>query len=385
MRLRTAALCGLLTWCAPAVGFGQAAPWSANYTAPPREIALAPSARRVSIDDVEFQRIAAIVPRTDGGFVVADAGRRQLLYFGPTGAEVRTVGRRGAGPGEYGFIQGAVALRADTLAVWDGENRRITILSPTGAYVRVIALEAPWDGGGSVTRVLALTDGSLVVGYSEVQTMAPRPTPVRFGERLFVYASDGTRRPGAGLTLPSSEHFIQEVPPERGRVAYWSLAFGRVLTVRPTPTGIATGDGTEWAVEERSPGSWAVAGRHAIARSVVSVTPADRATYAADAVRNESGLDLELGRRRAAEMPFPRTKPAYARFESDPRGRLWIEEYEQRREPQSRWLRLDRSTRTTTAVRMPMRFQPMAFTNATVIGIWRDADDVPFVQVYALP
>jgi len=385
MRLRTAAVSGLLMCCAPAVASGQAAPWSASYTAPTREIALAPSARRVSVDDVEFQRITAIVPRTDGGFVVADAGLRQLLYFGPTGAAVRTVGRRGAGPGEYGFIRGAVALRADTLAVWDTENRRITILSPTGAYVRVIALEAPWDGGGSVTRVLALTDGSLMVGYSEVQTMAPRPTPVRFGERLFVYASDGTRRPGAGLTLPSSEHFIQEVPPERGRVAYWSLAFGRVLTVRPTPTGIATGDGTAWAVEERAPGTWAVTGSHTMQRSVVPVTPQDRSGYAADAVRNESGLDLELGKRRAAEMPFPRTKPAYVRFESDPSGRLWIEEYEQRSEPQARWIRLDRTARTATAVRMPMRFQPMAFTNGSVIGIWRDEDDVPSVQVYALP
>lgn len=385
MRLRTHAVYGLLMSCAPAVALGQAAPWSVSYTAPTREIALAPSARRVSVDDVEFQRITAIVPRADGGFVVADAGRRQLLYFGPTGAAVRTVGRRGAGPGEYGFIRGAVALRADTLAVWDTENRRITILSPTGAYVRVIALEAPWDGGGSVTRVLALTDGSLMVGYSEVQTMAPRPTPVRFGERMFVYASDGTRRPGAGLTLPSSEHFIQEVPPERGRVAYWSLAFGRVLTVRPTPTGIATGDGTAWAVEERSPGTWVVTGRHAMQRSVVPVTPQDRAGYAADAVRNETGLDLELGKRRAAEMPFPRTKPAYVRFESDPSGRLWIEEYEQRSEPQSRWIRLDRTARTATAVRMPMRFQPMGFTNGSVLGIWRDEDDVPSVQVYTLP
>ncbi len=362
-----------------------AQPAPRTYTPPAAVRTIDATARRLNVDAVDFVRIVSVVPRADGSLVVADAGAFQLLFFDRTGRRVRTVGRGGGGPGEYRDISGLTALRADTLAVWDRDLRRISILAPDGTYVRSIPLEAPFEGGGGSTRVIGLTGGSLLVGFSEVTQMAPQPDPIHFGERLFEYTTDGTRRPGAGLRLMSSEHFVQQVPMERGGVAYWDRAFGRRLTVRPVAEGIVTGDGAEWSVDVRRFPTGDVIGAHRLQRAVEPVSDQDRATYREEVTRSaRTDADRLVNERLANAMPFPRTKPAYSRFEVDPRGRLWLEDYGQRREPQTLWYRLDPAGSAAAAVRMPARFRPLAFTETAVYGIWRDADDVQVLRGYAL-
>ena len=88
--------------------------------------------------------------------------------------------------------------------------------------------------------------------------------------------------------------------------------------------------------------------------------------------------------RMAADMPYPKTKPAYRRFERDDVGRLWLEVYPERGEARATWIRLDPRTTHAVAFELPPRFRALAFTADFVYGVWRDSDDVEHVQVLVL-
>jgi hypothetical protein len=357
-----------------------------EYANPTRTVPLGRSAMRVDIgggDSVEFHRIAAILPRGDGTFVVVNAGTHEVRIFDATGRLVSTTGRRGSGPGEYLDMYGAALLPGDSIAILDRRARRVSVLDPRGEFVRSFSVAAPFEGGGSLTFLAATRNGTLLIGHSEVQRMAPQPTAVYFGQRVFPYSTVGELRSRDGLALPASEHFVQSAPPTMGGVAYWSLPFGRMMTIRTDSDALFTGDGTDWSVEERT-SAGTIVRTHRLDRPVPPVTAQDRDTFRRETVDRARGDERPVMERMVAEVPFPATKPAYRRFELDGGGRLWLEVYPERGDIESVWIRLDPPTRQTVAVRLPPRFRPMAFTSRLVYGVWRDGDDVEHVQVFAL-
>lgn len=84
-------------------------------------------------DDPQFQQLTYGRMRSDGTAIVADE-RASILYFvPPEGAPVRSLGRRGEGPGEFGAIAGVLPLGADSLLVADTRNNRVSILDESGS------------------------------------------------------------------------------------------------------------------------------------------------------------------------------------------------------------------------------------------------------------
>ena len=292
---------------------------------------LADNALRVDIGGaggVEFHRIVAIVPQRNGGFIVANGSTSELRFFNSAGGVRSTVGRKGQGPGEYNIIREVAKLPGDSIAVYDQGARRVSILDPAGKFVRSFQLQAPWEGGGSVTR-MTTTGDAVTVGYSEVRQMAPRPEAVYFGQRLFEYSTTGELRSTSGLVLPSNEHFIQVTAKELGGVAYWNLAFGRVMTIRGDANSLYVGDGTEWTIEERNTAG-AVVRAHRVRRTPASLTSAEKETWSNSVLAGSQGSQRVISERMIAEMPWPKSKPAYRSFELDGAGQVWIESVSQR-------------------------------------------------------
>lgn len=363
---------------------GQAAPRLIESNDPSRIDTIGADARRLALGpDADLLRVTAILPRADGHFIVVNAGTSELRFYDNTGRRYAAVGRRGQGPGEYQRIQAAGWLANDSIAVFDPGARRISILNPTGEFVRSIALRPPFEGGGAPTSMVPLRTGTLLVGYSEIQRIAPQPTPIYFRQRVFEYSTTGVIRDSTGWSLASSEHFVQATVPNMGGVAYWNLAFGRVMTLRPDSATVLGGDGSDWTVERMMPTGAAVT-RYRVLRAVASVTETDRADYRRSALEGTQGQQREVAERMARDMPFPARKPAYRRFEVDDAGHIWIERYPEHGEEQSLWLRIDTRGRETIAVRWPPRFRPLAFRRSFAYGVWRDDDDVEHVHVYAI-
>jgi len=333
-------------------------------------------------DGADLYAVTDILPRSDGSFVVVNRGTSELYLFDSSGAHLWSAGQSGHGPGEFTDISHVALLPGDSLAVLDALARRVSLFDPDGDFVESFPLEPPFEGAGFATLLVALADGTLLIGHSE-GTMDPRPEAVYFRQRIFRYSTAGERLSTEGLSIPRSEHFVQAVPERFGRVAYWDLAFGRRMTVRPSPDGgLFIGDGTEWTVERRTVDG-TVSATHRLLRAIEPVTAADRAAHRSRLFEGETGPRREMIAKLAEEMPYPATRPAYRRFEVDDAGRLWLEAYASpAADVGALWIRLDPGTGTSAGVRFPPRYRAFAFRGDFVYGIWRDDLDIEYVHVY---
>lgn len=89
----------------------------------------------------EFENILAnVFPTASGGVLVPQEKEADVREFDTQGKYVRTIGRRGAGPGEFQGIS-TLGRWDDTVWVTDGKARRITVMAP-GARTVTIPIEA---------------------------------------------------------------------------------------------------------------------------------------------------------------------------------------------------------------------------------------------------
>lgn len=140
---------------------------------------------------------------SDGTIVVADATSAELRYFDASGRFVRTMGRRGRGPGEFNWIRRIFPVGGDTIGVDDVD--RVTILAPDGALVRTFQSFV-----GTYLDVM----GRLATGSFVARPMAPRE-PVEIAAQLWetntLFLLDGTgQRVDSLVGLPWRE--VRENP-----------------------------------------------------------------------------------------------------------------------------------------------------------------------------
>lgn len=95
-----------------------------------------------------FGRIRSLLFSTRGELYVVDEQAAQILVFDSTGTFLRPLGRKGAGPGEYGRPY-SVAWLHDTLALLDPGNSRIGLFAPGGAWAGTLPVQ-PISGGASI-------------------------------------------------------------------------------------------------------------------------------------------------------------------------------------------------------------------------------------------
>jgi hypothetical protein len=86
--------------------------------------------------EYQFGRITNMTPMSDGRIVVADAMAHKVQFYSPQGVHLRSVGKTGSGPREFG--EGTlVVLRSygDTLLVGDYRNMQAHRLAPNGDWL----------------------------------------------------------------------------------------------------------------------------------------------------------------------------------------------------------------------------------------------------------
>lgn len=87
----------------------------------------------------EFTEISQVVARSGAVYVVQN-GVPEIRVFDSHGQHLRTIGRRGGGPGEFDVLQ-SIGFLADTLWSIDPNLRRLSLFSPTGALILTIPIE----------------------------------------------------------------------------------------------------------------------------------------------------------------------------------------------------------------------------------------------------
>lgn len=111
----------------------------------------------MGVADYSFSRIIDLRISHDGSIVVADGGGSELRVYDENGAHVRTLGRKGGGPGEFSTAPLIAGLAGDTVFAWDGRDRRVTSFSGGGEAIETTTLQAESVGP---LQVLRLDDGT---------------------------------------------------------------------------------------------------------------------------------------------------------------------------------------------------------------------------------
>jgi hypothetical protein len=308
-----------------------------------------------------------------GGIVLLDAKDQQIHFLDAQGKPVRTVGRKGAGPGEFQRANGLLVTSNGQVIVNDPGNSRFTLLSATGDLLKTFPILNPWGYGflwdsyltsrDLVNEYVPIHRGNQNVGmaarrvwsadFARSDTLlppacAPQPDPT---DRVYEF------RGKQGMMMMSIPMRLPHIPELRSPDgARWVGRHPEYDTIERVPPGSCTGD---LAIHLFGP---RVRIRTALRDSVIGVVRANAARYGAPVP------DLEK---------IPTEYRPFDRLFLDAAGRLWVERWVS--ETADRFEVYDSRGVLIAEVASPARFavsRPLIITRGQVLGFVPDEDDL---------
>ncbi|MET0395983.1 MAG: hypothetical protein ABW277_04095 [Longimicrobiaceae bacterium] len=325
----------------------------------------------------QFGSVAGAVRLADGGIAVADRQSGDVRWYDARGRHVRTVGRKGGGPGEFTRI-GWIQAVGDSLAVGDGGASRVTILGPDGAVLRTTAMVD--DTSGRRPRpVAALPGGAVLASLGAPFDPARAATGARDSVTYLRQAPDGAPPTVLGR-FPGTEQVVRVA---ENSVSIMDVPFGRRDHVAVRGDGFYAGSADRTEVG-RYDARGRLVGLVRWGSTPRPVTPADVAVYRERALAGADPAARPGMQRMLADLPYPKAMPAYARILVDRAGALWVQEYSPSEEDPVRWTVFDADERQLGTLTLPPRFRLTDAGPDYAVGVGRDDMDVEQVQVYRL-
>ena len=99
--------------------------------------------------EVAFGSVIRAAADAGGGFYLFDQKDTQIRRYDARGAFVSSIGRKGAGPGEYQSVTAMEVTTEGLLFVYDPASRRITYFQPDGKVRRDVSLARGFDWRGA--------------------------------------------------------------------------------------------------------------------------------------------------------------------------------------------------------------------------------------------
>jgi len=296
-----------------------------SATAPARRLRFVPvvGSRTGPSESMLFRVFAGrILP--DGGVVIGDNGTRELRFYAPDGTWLRSVGRRGKGPGEFQFVTAIYAL-GDSLFVFDGALGRMSVFTSAGRYAREFSILSGglwWPIGitddgrllaASGTPAPGVAHAGVVVDSADYGWYDLDGKPLAFAARL----PAGTR---VAVTGEDGVRTIQEAP------------------FSPVPSAVVAGGGFVFSDGEGSIRFLDASGQ-GTRTSRPAAPPVEIPDAAVDAYRRERLSRAGARRARVAlvlrNSPFPRYYPVIAELAGG--GGVWAQRYRMARDTDTEW------------------------------------------------
>lgn len=295
-----AAACLLLTACAKDRDSGDAPTWTLQETL------------RIGEGDegpTSFSWVKGIAEGTDGRIYIYEHSTQDIRVFDRSGAHLKTIGRKGAGPGELANAEGIVFAGDGALWVRDDANGRFTRFDADGNILDAWSMSFCWSQG----------------------TWAPLVTTERIVDHDCVprqgggYRVVGYRTDRSGVDSLAMEAACGD--PKLNEAATWITRFERGMSYRQipyAPRAMRTFDvtGATWCAPNTAnyellritPAGDTVRVVRAIPPQ--PVTAAERDSVIAEIEsRGPTGVDFSR---------IPATKPAIHRMTVDDQNRLWV-------------------------------------------------------------
>jgi hypothetical protein len=330
----------------------------------------------------EFAGITSGSLFNDGAFVVGDVMNARLSVFTAQGRLEKTIGRSGAGPGEFSNLAWARVYRGDSIATYDRAQRRVTVFSRSGSRARTVNIASPGNGWGPEALAL-LQDGRILVQATRsvgAETAAPgiHSAPME----LWIYSSAGEPAKRIASNLVSLE-WVKLASPR----LLMPRPFAIVSLVAIRETSILIADSSDAPIRELSAEGAEV--RRIGARSTTRTPSANhiaayRESQLASARQSNDANALAMQTRILDATPFPDHVPALRRMFVDRDGRLWVEEYPEPRSSRQRLRVYGPDGRLIALVTGPDRGRVLDVRGSSALVAWSDPDGVPYVRVYPI-
>lgn len=302
---------------------------------------------RGSAED-EQADISTVVPvlfLADGRLVGLDRQQQQVVIFGAGDGVPERFGRQGAGPGEYGFLVGALRVADTALLIRDGRNGRLSMLDPRDGAVREWPMGEALGAGGNSPE--AVVDGKVLLSGLNFATGTDGAPPGVKGVVLDLATGSATRVFTTGPEEAESAG-VRVIPGPGGRMAVMAISI-EPLQSFPGVFGwngaFVSHDGNHFVFEERD-----INGRLTrvlrVARPRVAVTDDVWEAYISEMIGRVSGTSTGSGpvvfsgggggsqpdtadiRRQMRDEEHADSLPALGETMVTPNGTLWVLDYE---------------------------------------------------------
>lgn len=328
-----------------------------------------------SAQAAQFTTVEAIDVDGQGNIYVADPRKGAVTVLAPDGSLLRTIGRKGKGPGEFDYVRNVQVLPGDSLLVFDHGLFRTTVFAPGSDQVAYVvnhaepALTPPnWVERVPGRPVLLATYRDAVMAGANGAGDAELKQGVRLLDAHGALVRDSV------LVTPASNDML--IARQGGDVAVTSNPFGRPSRVRVGPDGrIYYGRGDSLAI-----GIYSLEGRRvggfAVRHTPPEVTDGDL-DAAVDANRGNS-MVMNAMREQA-----PERWPAFRNFVVDDRGRIWVGVVTPAEQP-TRWVAFDAAGKAVCSAELPPGVDLKTIRGGRAYGVQTDEMDVPRVVAYTV-
>jgi hypothetical protein len=339
-----------------------------------------------------MNRVSRMLVDARGKIHVVLIREMSVRVFDSLGAYVRTIGKRGQGPGEFTRMDG-MGFRGDSLWIASAAGKKVSLFAPDGSLAREFTI-APVSPDTSLVggRVEVLSpDGNLLLSFNQPNIFIDFDTPTVLTYKWYSAARDGILRDSvASLTTRhmgvwwesinaagSTATYVTE--PFRDYALSEGLADGSALVLidRAAPT---RSDSAFVTVTRIDPVTRS-AGSRAYAFSPVRVSAA-----VSDSVfrRAVSGFDSAYLNRNIASLRQRAFSPTYLPFATSALvgndGSVWLEDGWTTK----RWVVIDADGTPIASVAMPEGFQPRVVNSRQAWGYEETSEGIPLVTRYSL-
>lgn len=351
--------------------------------------------------EAPLYHITDIAPLEEARVAVAMNTPPQVHVFADDGVLEATLGRSGAGPGEFRSASSVVPLSSDSVAVWDADRRRISIFDTNSSFVREIDV-----GDIAPLSARAAPSASFTSGLTRLFDSGPNAFII-FGEgALEPDAPPGISRPSLpSVRISTTGDVLAEFGPlpgmemvQGGPAGALPLPFGArtdaatsgemlvVGTGELTQFRVMGADGTlirivRWPDHDRTVGGdwleeWTamVEAAQPPIRDVVTGSPRRELFPAYDGIITSDEGDVLVGEYAGPIGILPLRRP-----DEGPEA-VWPV----RRTRERRWLVFDADGVLTATLPTPEGFAPTVVHDGRVWGVFTDTLDVESVRAYEI-
>lgn len=331
--------------------------------------------------EYQFYRVFDVIQLQNDKIIVSNSGTHQLRVFNSEGDHIKSFGRKGKGPGEFGEWSSMRIYRIgpDSIAVNDSNNERINIFDTAGNYKNSLRVE-PIDGAGNPTIMDIFSNNDWLV-WSTVgdATLQGRPGSLIQKEYGFYRLKSQGEYSKRMFTAPARPRYVNEGNPS---YPYIPLT-AETLYITDGNNGIlySPGDKSEIIRYDKSANHRYTFKWDVPRQKVSEIWNRYKENYLSDIPQNRrSGYVKFLEK----DLPLPKETPSIEKLIRDHNDNIWIKRFKLPWDNKSEWDILTSSGDWLGTLSLPSNLTITEIGQDYILGTTKDRKGIQRIVKYGL-